>query len=121
MKKLPKPRSPLQKKLAKVMAKVSATATIRTDEALIQLKQLMDVIREEERNTLKAWIEKVIPLERSPASSLRGTLKIELRHPAEDGMIHVTGLTASAIKKAIDHWERGELYAPATFGELGIG
>jgi hypothetical protein len=113
-----KPRLGFQKKMGNMFAK----ATVRLDKALLDLKQLYDAMTEDEKNLLKEWIEKVVPLERPPVSNLRGVLKVELIYPVgQDEDIWVTGVPALAIKNAIEHWERGEAYNPGTFGEVGIG
>jgi hypothetical protein len=112
-----------RKRFEKMMRGVDSRLKAKVESELIDLRRLYDVMRTEDKEVLTAWIEQVVPVERSPAvGNLQGTLRIELKYRiGPDEYLSVVGLPALAIRKAIEHWDRGELYTPETLGELGLG
>src|SRR5688572_3211372 len=106
----------------KALLGIDSRLKAKIDEALIDLRRLYEAMRVEDRDILKAWIDQLVPLQRSPVSNLIGRVEVELKYPIDsDEVVRVTGLPPLAVKNAIEHWERREQYTPTTFGELGLG
>jgi hypothetical protein len=111
-----KPRSPFQMKIGDAVAK----ATISLDQTILKLKELYDLMPDEERNILRSWIAQLVPLHRNPVCTLIGKARVSLRYPSspEEGIV-VDGLPPITIVRAIESWERGEAYNPGSLRELG--
>jgi hypothetical protein len=108
------------KSFEKKMRGLDSQAKAEVDKGLISLREMYKAMREEDRNVLKKWIHQVEPLAHSPVGRMIGRLRVDLSYPVEGGHITVQGVPALAIKRAIEHWERDELYTPSTFDELGM-
>ena len=93
----------------------------RMSDAMIDLWKLYQNLDQKERNILKLWIDKVVPLERcSPPSMLMGSVRVDLRYPINpEEVIRVTGVPAALIQRAIEGWEKGEKFKPLKITELG--
>jgi hypothetical protein len=110
-----------RKALEKQLLGLDSRLKAKMDEALIGLKELYDNMTADDRKMLKSWIEKVTPLGNSPlAGQLQGALHVELKYHMGPDTLKSGGLPPVAIKRAIEHWERGEHYTPTSHHELGL-
>jgi hypothetical protein len=93
----------------------------RVDAALVGFREMYEAMTEDDKTVLKEWLEKFIPIARSPAcGQFIGALGVEMKYNLGEDTLVARGVPPLAIKEAMEHWDKGENYAPTTFGELGI-
>jgi len=95
-----------------------AKATIPLDRQILDLKEIWELMRPEDRSILKSWVEQLIPVQqmpvraRTPVTLMSGEVTVKLHHPRDDYPLDVNGLRPLVIAKAIEAWEKGEEFAP---------
>ncbi len=98
----------------------AARATSPLDQKIMELKEIWDWMLPQDRLNLKEWIERLVPVEKKPVSSLMGSVEISLRYPrqAQDGDnydLAVDGMKPTMMAEAIAAWEKGQDFAPGMY------
>jgi hypothetical protein len=91
----------------------------RIDEALSDLRNWWERWTPEQRQAFKKWVDNLDTVRQTmPDFGPNVTLRLEFSEPEGDEESHEFSPPIHAVKKAIEHWERGECYAPTKLGEL---
>lgn len=99
---------------------IDSKIKFRLDEQLADLRDWWEQWSAEERNAFKTWVDRIVEIqETQPQLDPYVSLRLEFSEPiGDEGEFHSFSPPIGTVKKAMEHWERGEPFAPNSMGDM---
>ena len=107
-----------REKFRKAMLKPDSRAKARVDSELLEFRPMYARLDAREKDNLKQWIQEVLGVERKQPRFLDMKLRLTFSKQVGEDEYRTVRLPLPAILKAMETWDKGELYTPKTLGEL---
>jgi len=108
-----------RRSLKAVLRTADSRLKFRFDAVMADLRTWWERWAQEDRDAFKKWVGNLARVQREmPTVPPYVSVRLEFAEEAGEGECRVFTPPIQAITRAIDHWERGEPYAPTSLGEV---
>jgi hypothetical protein len=108
-----------REKFRKAMRKSDSRTKARIDSELLEFRPMYEGLPADEKSALKEWMREVLAVqEKQPRICMDLTLRVSLSERVGDDEYRTVRLPVKVILNAMETWDRGEHYAPASISEL---